>query len=280
MLAGKEIAPRLIETRVASRTGHRFQTTGMSVASSTTPGENRAPMTDKRILIVEDQEDINQLLALNLESLNYSVTLCHNGADGLRQAQAEKFDLIVLDVMLPGMDGLQVCQTLRAKGNFTPILMLTAKKSEADRVIGLEVGADDYLTKPFSVLELQARVKALLRRVAFQRQEYDDANDDAGDEIRSGKLLIRQQRREVIVDGKSINLTAKEYDLLLYLANFPGQVFSREQLLNAVWGYQHSGYEHTVNSHMNRLRAKLEIDPSQPQFVLTIWGVGYKFNDQ
>jgi len=232
----------------------------------------------KKILIVEDQEDINALIALNLETLNYSVTRCENGTEGLKNAMEGEFDLIVLDVMLPGIDGLQICQTLRSKGNYTPILMLTAKKTEADRVVGLEVGADDYLTKPFSVLELQARVKALLRRVAFHKQEMDDEEEN-NDEMQFGTLSIRQQKRDILVDGKSINLTAKEFDLLLYMANFPGQVFSREQLLNAVWGYHHSGYEHTVNSHINRLRAKLEADPANPEYVLTVWGIGYKFND-
>ncbi len=233
----------------------------------------------EKILIVEDQEDINALIALNLETLNYTVTRCHDGTKGLAQANDEEFDLIVLDIMLPGMDGLQICQTLRARGNYTPILMLTAKKTEADRVVGLEVGADDYLTKPFSVLELQARVKALLRRVAFHKQETQEDDDD-NDELKFGDLAIRQQQRDILVDGKSISLTAKEFDLLLYMANFPGQVFSREQLLNAVWGYHHSGYEHTVNSHINRLRAKLESDPANPRRVLTVWGIGYKFNDQ
>lgn len=243
-----------------------------------TPNEPKIDM-HKRILVVEDQEDINALIALNLETLNYSVTRCDNGNDGLKTATEEAFDLIVLDIMLPGLDGLQICQSLRSKGNYTPILMLTAKKTEADRVIGLEVGADDYLTKPFSVLELQARVKALLRRVAFHKQETQEEESDH-DELQYGKLVIRKQKRDIVMNGKSISLTAKEFDLLLYMANFPGQVFSREQLLNAVWGYHHSGYEHTVNSHINRLRAKLEEDPSNPEYVLTVWGIGYKFNDQ
>ncbi len=234
----------------------------------------------EKILVVEDQEDINALITLNLESLNYTVKSCDDGSEGLQLATEEDFDLIVLDIMLPSMDGLQICQTLRAKGNYTPILMLTAKKTEADRVVGLEVGADDYLTKPFSVLELQARVKALLRRVAFHKQDNDEStSDDDDDELKFKKLSIRKNKRDIVLNGKAISLTAKEFDLLLYMANFPGQVFSREQLLNAVWGYHHSGYEHTVNSHINRLRAKLEEDPSEPEFVLTVWGIGYKFNE-
>ncbi len=232
----------------------------------------------EQILVIEDEEDINALIALNLESLNYEVTRCMDGEEGLALASENRFDVIVLDIMLPKLDGLQICQRLREKGIFTPILMLTAKKSEVDRVMGLEVGADDYLTKPFSVLELQARVKALLRRVSFLKQQQE--SDDDNDEMRFGDLLIRQQSRDIVIHGKVISLTAKEFDLLLYLASFPGDVFSREQLLNAVWGYQHSGYEHTVNSHINRLRAKLEEDPSKPHYVLTVWGIGYKFNGE
>ncbi len=232
----------------------------------------------ENILVIEDDDDINALIALNLESLNYHVTRCNDGIEGLALASENRFDVIVLDIMLPNMDGLQICQTLRSKGIFTPILMLTAKKSEVDRVMGLEVGADDYLTKPFSVLELQARVKALLRRVSFLKQQQNNDDDD-NNEMRFGNLLIRQQSRD-IVNGKTMSLTAKEFDLLLYLASFPGEVFSREKLLNAVWGYQHSGYEHTVNSHINRLRAKLEEDPSKPKHVLTVWGIGYKFNGE
>ncbi len=233
----------------------------------------------ENILVIEDDDDINALIALNLESLNYHVTRCSDGIEGLALASENRFDVIVLDVMLPNMDGLQICQTLRSKGIFTPILMLTAKKSEVDRVMGLEVGADDYLTKPFSVLELQARVKALLRRVSFLKQQQNNDDDD-NNEMRFGNLLIRQQSRDIVINGKTMSLTAKEFDLLLYLASFPGEVFSREKLLNAVWGYQHSGYEHTVNSHINRLRAKLEEDPSKPKHVLTVWGIGYKFNGE
>ncbi|SMF61118.1 DNA-binding response regulator, OmpR family, contains REC and winged-helix (wHTH) domain [Alteromonadaceae bacterium Bs31] len=230
----------------------------------------------EKILVVEDQQDINELVALNLESLNYTVERCLDGSKGLHFALHKSWDLIILDIMLPGIDGLQICQRIRAKEIFTPILMLTAKKSEADRVVGLEVGADDYLTKPFSVRELQARVKALLRRVAFMTQEPQEQLKEE-DEIILDELLINRQKRQVRLQDKSLKLTAKEFDLLVYMASHPGQVFSREQLLNAVWGYQHVGYEHTVNSHINRLRAKLERDSTHPKYVLTVWGVGYKF---
>jgi len=229
----------------------------------------------RKILVVEDQDDIASLIALNLESLNFETTKALNGTEGWKLASDGIYDLIVLDIMLPGMDGLEICKQLRARNNYTPILMLTAKKSEADRVVRLEVGADDYLTKPFSVRELQARVKALLRRVDFLT-----ANDDRSeDELHFSDLTIKKSKHEVTVGERPLQLTAKEFDLLLYLALHPGKVFTREQLLNAVWGYQHNGYEHTVNSHINRLRAKLEIDPNKPKYVLTVWGVGYKFYD-
>lgn len=232
----------------------------------------------KHLLVVEDQDDIRTLLTLNLSNAGYAVDSCGDGKSGLHKAQHGEYDAIILDIMLPEMDGLTVCRHLREQQINTPILMLTAKKSEADRVLGLDVGADDYLTKPFSVLELQARVKALLRRVDMLQTSTNTTQD--GEQLKFDNLHIYPQKRRVVLDDKAINLTAKEFDLLVYLANFPGEVFSRDQLLNAVWGAQHSGYEHTVNSHINRLRAKLEHDPSQPRFVLTVWGVGYKFYDQ
>lgn len=231
---------------------------------------------DKRILVIEDQDDINELISLNLMAVGYHTTRCHNGQQGYEQALTGVFDVIVLDIMLPDRDGLQICQLLRAKQITTPILMLTAKKSETDRVVGLEMGADDYLTKPFSVRELQARVKALLRRVAFLTEPEAGANTY----LSSGDLHIDKQKRRVRLAQQEITLTAKEFDLLSYMAGLPGQVFSRDQLLSAVWGYQHSGYEHTVNSHINRLRSKLELDPAKPEYVLTVWGVGYKFRER
>ena len=227
----------------------------------------------ENILVIEDQNDINDLVALNLNVLGYKVVQCHDGQAGFLLANSQSFALIVLDVMLPGMNGLEVCKALRKKDINTPVLMLTAKKTEMDRVLGLEIGADDYLTKPFSVLELQARVKALLRRAALFHTGIEDSVITAQD------LSINKQKREVFVREEPISLTAKEFDLLTYLAAAPGKVFSREQLLSAVWGYHYSGYEHTVNSHINRLRNKLEPNPTQPKYVLTVWGVGYKFNE-
>lgn len=227
-----------------------------------------------KLLLVEDDKDINQLICLNLEALNFTVSSCENGLDGLELANNGGFDLIIIDIMLPGIDGLTLCKRLRNAQNFTPILMLTAKNTEADRVIGLEVGADDYLTKPFGILELQARVKAMLRRVQFNHQP------SASPQIEEnyGDLTLDREKRLVLLSGKEVHLTAKEFDLLLYLMSSPGRVYSRSDLLDAVWGYKHSGYEHTVNSHINRLRAKLEKDPANPIYVLTVWGVGYKFN--
>lgn len=233
----------------------------------------------ERILVIEDQKDINDLIALSLRSENYTVEQVFDGDNGLIQASKNNFELIILDVMLPGKNGLFICQHMRANNIHTPILMLTAKKSEADRVVGLEMGADDYLTKPFSVRELQARVKAMLRRASFNIKNRIDNTVNDTDCLAFDNLLINKNKRSVEVDSKPIDLTAKEFDLLAYMAQSPGRVFNRTQLLDAVWGYQYAGYEHTVNSHINRLRSKIEADPAKPKFVLTAWGIGYKFND-
>jgi DNA-binding response OmpR family regulator len=230
-------------------------------------------MHKRSVLVIEDQQDIAKLVGMHLKDNDCQVKLVHDGHAGLAEAEAKNYDLIILDLMLPGIDGLEICRRLRGKANYTPILMLTSKSSELDRVLGLEMGADDYLTKPFSVLELTARVKAIFRRVdAIAAREVK-----AKQIICVGDLSIDVERRAVKLDGAAIDLTAKEFDLLLHLAQNPGRVYTRTQLLDQVWGYSHSGYEHTVNSHMNRLRAKLERDPANPRYVLTVWGVGYKF---
>ena len=226
-----------------------------------------------KVLIVEDDPDISSLVAMNLKDMSYEVESCDDGRQGLKMAQVGQYDLIILDVMLPSMDGLDICRNLRSDGSVTPILMLTARDSEADRVIGLEFGADDYLSKPFSVRELQARIKALLRRV----QMLNTRKPDETNLLVFNDLFIDSAKRQVSLGKKKVDLTGTEFDLLLYMARQPGTVFSRAELLDSVWGYQHSGYEHTVNSHINRLRTKLEKDPSKPEFVLTVWGVGYKF---
>jgi len=230
-----------------------------------------------KILVVEDDADINKLVTMNLQDMHYEVESSHNGAEGYRLASTGRYDLILLDVMLPEMDGIEICRGLRSAEILTPILMLTAKDSEADRVVGLEMGADDYLTKPFSIRELQARVKAMLRRVQMMSKAVEQESPDA---IIFNELEINTSKRQVLLNGNTIDLTSTEFDLLYYLASQPGLVFSRVQLLDKVWGYQHAGYEHTVNSHINRLRTKLEKDPSHPEYVLTVWGVGYKFRDQ
>jgi DNA-binding response OmpR family regulator len=230
-----------------------------------------------RILVAEDQADIRELLVINLQGAGHQVRAVPDGAAALAAELELASDLLVLDLMMPGLDGLELLKALRAHGRATPILLLTAKSTELDRVLGLELGADDYLTKPFSVAELLARVKALLRRAELVRAAATPAADDAA--LRNGELEIRPARREVLVGGRALELTALEFDLLVHFARHPGRVFSRAQLLDAVWGYSHEGYEHTVTTHINRLRTKLEADPMQPRFVLTVRGAGYKLRD-
>jgi len=229
----------------------------------------------RQVLVIEDDEDIARLVKLQLGELSCVVKLAYDGIVGLAEAESRPYDLIILDRMLPGMDGLEICRRIRGKAEYTPILMLTAKSTELDRVLGLEMGADDYLTKPFSMLELAARVKAIFRRVDNLGKARSMTQA-----IECGGLRIDPEKREVTLDGKQVALTAKEFDLLLHFAENPGRVYSRAQLLDKVWGYTHSGYEHTVNSHINRLRAKIEINPDQPEFIQTVWGVGYKFRDK
>lgn len=228
-------------------------------------------MEKRKVLVVEDERDIAELLALHLRDVNCEVTLAVDGHAGMRQAFAREWDLVILDLGLPGPDGLSICRKLRRESRYVPILMLTSKSSELDRVLGLELGADDYVTKPFSVSELMARVKAIFRRV-----ESLAKSTPGGDSLCIGPLNIDVSGRQVKVGNESMSLTAREFDLLLHFARHPGCVFSRAQLLDSVWGYGHDGYEHTVNSHINRLRAKIEPDPAQPEFIHTVWGVGYK----
>ena len=228
----------------------------------------------KHILVIEDNTDLSHLLEIHLSDLGFGVTCESDGTQGLVTARDGVFDLIILDLMLPGTDGLEVCRQLRNNGNLTPILMLTSKSSETDRVVGLELGADDYVTKPFSIRELMARVKAMFRRQEATRNSGDH---HPGDAVRAGDLLIDPNKRVVELAGNPVDVTAKEFDLLYYFAGRPGRVYTRSQLLDAVWGYTHDGYEHTVNSHINRLRAKIETNPADPRYILTVWGVGYKF---
>ncbi|MDQ6956769.1 MAG: response regulator transcription factor [Mariprofundaceae bacterium] len=228
----------------------------------------------KHILIVEDNIDLASLLELHLSDMNYSTNIAHDGATALALYKKNDYDLVLLDIMLPVLDGIEVCKRMREKGSYIPIMMLTSKSSELDRVVGLEVGADDYITKPFSIPELLARIKAQFRSVEALGQlqpAYKSEN------IHIGDMNIDLGKRLVCIAGHEIELTAKEFDLLVYFAKHPGQVFNRTQLLDHVWGYQFEGYEHTVNTHINRLRMKVEKDLAKPFYILTVWGVGYKF---
>ncbi len=228
-----------------------------------------------RILIIEDDKDIARLVELHLRDTGYEVSLAHDGVVGLDQALSKSYDLIILDLMLPGVDGLEVCRRVRAASSYTPILMLTARSSELDRVLGLEIGADDYLTKPFSIRELLARVKALFRRVVALKSE---ASQEPRKAIQAGDLIVDAEKRKVTHRGNPVTLTAKEFDLLFHFVNYPGKVHTRKELLNLVWGYGYEGYEHTVNSHINRLRAKIEENPARPRFILSVRGIGYRFS--
>jgi len=238
------------------------------------PRPQRMP---RRILVAEDQTDIRELLVMNLQQAGYEVTAVADGQAALDHQAGEASDLLVLDLMMPRVDGLEVCKALRARGRDTPILMLTAKSTELDRVLGLELGADDYLSKPFSMPELLARVKALLRRADMLQEARTATPTDRV--LRNGELEIWPAKRRVGVRGVDVELTSLEFDLLLHFASHPGRVFSRAQLLDTVWGYSHDGYEHTVTTHINRLRAKLEADPMRPQLVLTVRGAGYKLRE-
>jgi len=228
----------------------------------------------RNVLVVEDDKDIAHLLDLHLRDEGYSVTVVSDGKTGLAQALSKPYDIVILDLILPGMDGLEVCRGIRNRKDYTPILMLTAKSTDVDRIVGLEMGADDYLTKPFNVRELLARVKALFRRVEALR-----AKDPAVPlkEIESGDLVIDPEKRKVTVRGNPVHLTAREFELLQEFARHPGRVYTRGQLLDKVWGYSYQGYEHTVNSHINRLREKIEKNPAKPRYILTVRGVGYRF---
>lgn len=232
------------------------------------------PQPNKRILVVEDDPDIAGLLELTLRDEGFGVQVAANGAKAMALIERTRFDLLMLDVMLPGMNGLDICRKVREGSDYTPIVILSSRSAESQRIVGLELGADDYVTKPFSVLELVSRIRALFRRVdALSRSE-----PARNERLAIDGLVLDPVAREASLEGMPLALTAKEFDLLLFFARNPGRVFSRLQLLDQVWGYAHEGYEHTVNSHINRLRAKLEPDSANPRFVQTVWGVGYKFS--
>ncbi|WP_417565198.1 response regulator transcription factor [Marinobacter sp.] len=231
----------------------------------------------RTVLIIEDNPGIGELVRMQVSDLGMKAVLMDRGDTGLERFREGGIDLVILDLMLPGLDGLAVCREIRAGGGYVPVLMLTAKSTELDRVLGLEMGADDYLTKPFSVAELSARIKALFRRVDALSSQT--SSDDEAREIEVEGLRIDPVRRRVFLQAAEVELTAREFDLLWHFASHRGRVFSRAQLLDAVWGYNHEGYEHTVNTHINRLRNKIETDPAAPRYVQTVWGVGYRFMD-
>lgn len=234
-----------------------------------------AMIATRRVLLVEDDKHIADLLTLHLRDEGLEVVHCADGDGGLQQLERGDWDVLVLDLMLPGVDGLEICRRARSMQRYTPTIIISARTGEVHRILGLEIGADDYLSKPFSVLELVARVRALLRRVdALTRS----ARQNAGSLLIDG-LSIDPLARDARLDGTRLDLTPREFDLLFFFAQQPGKVYSRQDLLDAVWGYQHEGYEHTVNTHINRLRAKIEADPANPGRILTVWGRGYKFAD-
>nr|WP_315257042.1 response regulator transcription factor [uncultured Duganella sp.] len=230
-------------------------------------------MDNKRVLIVEDDLHIADLLRLHLQDEGYQVTHCADGTQGLAQVRTGGWDALILDIMLPGVDGLEICRQARAMATYTPIIITSARSSEVHRILGLELGADDYLPKPFSVLELVARVKALLRRAdAMSRNQRNE-----GGALELNGVRVDPITRQAHLNGAALDLTPREFDLLYFFIKHPEKVFSRLDLLNQVWGYQHDGYEHTVNTHINRLRAKIEADPADPKRILTVWGKGYRY---
>ena len=231
----------------------------------------------EKILVVDDEPTILETVAYNLKNAGYDVIIAADGPAALEAARKQSPDLVILDIMLPGMDGFEVCRILR-KEMTTPVLMLTARDDEIDRVVGLEVGADDYLTKPFSMRELLARVKAMLRRVRLIREEIDsEGNLPAKKIISFDDLVINLDRHEISLKGQPLALKPKEYELLVFLAQHRGNVLSRENILETVWGWEYIGDSRTVDVHIRWLREKVETDPASPTRIITIRGVGYRF---
>ena len=232
--------------------------------------------TMEKVLIIEDDADLAELMSIHISDMGYETEKSFDGKDGLLKALNNKYKIIILDIRLPGLDGFDICKKIRLEKDTTPILMVTSKSEEIDKILGLELGADDYITKPFSIRELIARVKAIIRRTEIAVRVEDDSSDK---EIRYSNFYIHTGKRIVEVNDKRIELSPKEFDLLTLLSSHPGKTYTRMQLLNTVWGYDFEGFEHTVNSHINRLRSKIENDANQPEFILTTWGVGYKFKE-
>ncbi|MEG1209698.1 MAG: response regulator transcription factor [Leclercia sp.] len=227
----------------------------------------------KQILLVEDDGDIASLLRLHLEDEGYVITHEADGAKALLLLEQVQWDAVILDLMLPHVDGLEICRRIRQLTRYLPIIIISARSSETERILGLETGADDYLAKPFSVQELVARIRALFRRQQAMGQQTAGL-------ITAHGLTLDPLARSVLLHGEVIDLTPREFDLLYFFARHPGEVFSRLALLERVWGYQHEGYEHTVNTHINRLRIKIEKDAAEPEVIRTVWGKGYLFAER
>ena len=225
----------------------------------------------KKVLVVDDEKLIVKGIRFSLEQDGMEVECAYDGEEALEKAKAGNFDIILLDIMLPKMDGFSVCQSIR-EFSTVPIVMLTAKGDDMDKILGLEYGADDYITKPFNILEVKARIKAIIRRTAAPAAAKDQESV-----IENGNLKLDRESRRLYISGKEVNLTAKEFDLLELLVLNPDKVYSRENLLNLVWGYEYPGDVRTVDVHVRRLREKIEVNPSEPKYVHTKWGMGYYY---
>lgn len=234
---------------------------------------------NKRLLIVEDEKDISDFISHNLTKRGFEITVCNTGKSGLEASKASTFDLIILDWMLPEMEGIDVLTHIRKSGNHTPTLMLTAKDTEIDRVLGLEMGADDYLTKPFSIAELEARLRSMLRRAVRYNTPPANADDPTNDILLFEDLKLDANKRQLYLNDAPLTLTSKEYELLEFFMRNPGKAFTRQELLDHIWGTALENYEHAVNCHINRLRQKIEGDPKSPHYIQTVWGIGYRFSD-
>ena len=245
-------------------------------SSSDGGGAATAPAPKTSLLIIEDDENISSAIEEYFSRSGYTVNTAPDGIAGIEAAVKNRPDVVVLDLMLPKMDGLAVCKELRQKHPQMPILMLTAKDDVVDKVLGLEMGADDYITKPFSLREVEARIKSVLRRARAATAQGDGKDETP---IVRGNLRVDPLRREVTIAERQVELTPKEFDLLRLFAGNPGRVFPRKYLLEKIWDYSYEGYDRTIDSHINRLRAKIEENPDNPQLVLTVWGIGYKFTD-
>lgn len=249
----------------------------MNMSKSPDAAAKSSSVSQEKLLIVEDDTAIQRMISDYFRHVGYEIITAGDGEAGVRLAISERPTVMILDLMLPKLDGLSVCRQVRERNSSLPIIMLTAKDDVVDKVVGLEMGADDYLTKPFSLRELEARLKTVLRRTRNRPSDDEDGNQAP---IIRGNLRIDPARREVTIGGKAIELTPKEFELLSLFAAHPGRVYSRKFLLENIWDYTYSGYDRTIDSHINRLRAKIEENPDEPKMVMTVWGVGYKFNDE